>query len=229
MIAIADAACRVLTRQGWRLAQVADVAREAGVAAGTVYLYAADKPALRDLAIRAAARLPLPQGPMPADTAATLEAALACFALPRAQALLNGASPAEDGTLAAIVAEMHDLLAREARLILLLDRLSLEDPAIRDAWQSGMRLRGFGAFAAAVARLGEAGLARGDLDPALAARAVLEMLAWMAMRRRGDAQPPPGDEAAARAAAIALGVAALELPSTKSNTPRSIRSANALT
>lgn len=212
MAAIADAACRVLTRQGWRLAQVADVAREAGVAAGTVYLYAADKPALRDLALRAAAGLLLPDGPAPADTAATLDAALGRITLPLAEELLDGTTQPEDGTLAAIVAELHDLLAREARLILLLDRLSLEDPAIYTAWQAGMRVRGFNAFAGAVARLAEAGLARRDLDLALAARAVLEMLAWMAMRRRGDAVPPPGDAAAARATAVALGIAALSPP-----------------
>jgi AcrR family transcriptional regulator len=218
----------VLTRQGWRLAQVADVAREAGIAARTVYLYAADKPALRDLAIRAAARLPLPDGPALADTAATLDAALACFTLPLAQALLDGTALPKDGTLAAVVAELHDLLAREARLILLLDRLSLEDPIIHAAWQAGMRVQGFNAFAGALARLGEAGRARSDLDPALAARAVLEMLAWMAMRRRGDALPPPGDEAAARATAIALGIAALGPPSRRSGATKLLRSGDTL-
>src|SRR5512147_460823 len=79
LAAIADAAARVFTRQGFRLSQVADVAREAGVAAGTVYLYAADKTALLDLAIRAAARLGLPEdadGPVQADLPATLAEAL---------------------------------------------------------------------------------------------------------------------------------------------------------
>src|SRR5512147_2921310 len=78
LAAIADAAARIFTRQGFRLSQVAHVAGEASVAAGTVYLYAADKTALLDLAIRAAAGLRLAGGDVPAqaDLKATLADAL---------------------------------------------------------------------------------------------------------------------------------------------------------
>lgn len=61
----------------------------------------------------------------------------------------------------------------------------------------------------AIERLAEAGLARRDLDPALAARAVLEMLARMAMRRPHDPSPPPGDDNKARTTTLVLAEAAL--------------------
>jgi AcrR family transcriptional regulator len=208
---IAAAGCRVFTRQGWRLAQVADVAREAGVAAGTVYLYAADKEALLTLAIRAAARLPMPaEGALPARPALreALAEALSGFRLPALEALLAGGA-AGPGTLATLLAELHDLMARERRLILLLDRLSAELPEVAAAWGETVRAGALRAFTQGIGLLARQGLARADLDPEAAPRAVMEMLAWMAMRRAADPRPPACDEAAARVAALALAEAAL--------------------
>lgn len=209
LAAIAEAAARVFTRQGWRLTQVADVAREAGVAAGTLYLYAADKAALLDLAIRAAAgiRLPSGDGPVTGDLPAVLALALdPRLALPRSRAVAEGAVAA---TPREILAELYDLLAREARLILLLDRLGAEVPEIGAAYRQGLRAEALRRFTAAIRALARRGAVRATLDPDMAARAVLEMIAWMAMRRRGDAAPPPGDEALARETTLDLAEAAL--------------------
>ncbi|ROP84562.1 TetR family transcriptional regulator [Stella humosa] len=212
LAAVAEAAVRVFTRQGWRLAQVADVAAEAGVATGTIYLYAADKQALLDLAIRAAARLDLPGEaalPAGADMAATLRGALGQrLALPRLAAVADG-GPMGPETLARLLAEVYDLLARERRLVLLLDRLSPELPDMAETYGQAWRAPALGRFAAAIARLAAAGHARRDLDAEAASRAVIEMLAWMAMRRTHDPLPPAGDEAVARATALALAEAAL--------------------
>lgn len=202
---------RVFTRQGWRLSQVADVAREAGVAAGTVYLYAADKAALLDLAIRAAAglRLPAGDGPFQADLDASLAEALGPrVALTRIQAVAAG-DPNGAATLRDIVEELYDLLAREAPLILLLDRLGAEVPEIGAAYRAGLRARALQDFTAAIRQLARRGSVRGDLEPAIAARAVLEMIAWMAMRRPRDSAPPAGDEALARETTLRLAEAAL--------------------
>ncbi|WP_198375123.1 TetR/AcrR family transcriptional regulator [Neoroseomonas rubea] len=212
LAAIADAASRVFTRQGFRLSQVADVAREAGVAAGTVYLYAADKAALLDLAIRAAAGLGLPPGDAPAqaELEATLSDALGPrLALPRIAAVAAGDTSA--ATLRDILGELYDLLAREARLILLLDRLGAEVPQIGAAYGTGLRTRALQDFTRAIGQLAIRGDVRTDLEPGLAARAVLEMIAWMAMRRPGDSAPPAGDEALARETTLRLAEAALAL------------------
>jgi AcrR family transcriptional regulator len=212
LAAIADAAARVFTRQGFRLSPVADVAREAGVAAGTVYLYASDKAALLDLAVRAAAGLPLPEdgaAPVQSDLAATLAVALGPrLALPRIAAVAAGEAD-EAVAPRTLLAELYDLLAREARLILLLDRLGGEVPEIGDAYTAGLRDRALADFTAAIARLAGSRLVRSDLDPGMMARAVLEMLAWMAMRRLDDSAPPAGNEALARETALRLAEAAL--------------------
>lgn len=202
----------MFTRQGWRLAQVADIAATARVAAGTVYLYAADKPALVDLAIRAAARLELPgeaELPSRADLAATLRQALdARMALPRLQAVAEGGAIGPD-TLETLLAELYDLLARERRLVLLLDRLTPELAEVAEGYGRMLRAAAFARLTEAVARLAAAGHARRDLHAEAAPRAVLEMLAWMAMRRPGDPLPPACDDATARSTALALAVAGL--------------------
>ena len=209
--AIADAAAQVFTRQGWRLAQVADIAATAGVATGTIYLYAADKGALLGLAVCAAARLPMPADadlPAPALSATLLTTALERLSLPALQAFALGAPP-EPRTLRVVIEELFDLLARERRLVLLLDRLAAELPDIREAYGTTVRASGLAAFETAFRRLAEAGMARRDVDASAAARAVLEMIAWMAMRRPGDALPPACDEATARHAAIELALSAI--------------------
>lgn len=202
----------MFTRQGWRLAQVSDIAAAAGVAAGTVYLYAADKLALVDLAIRAAARVELPgEASLPArpDLPATLRQALATrLSLPRLQAIADGA-PLGPESLETLLAELYDLLSRERHLILLLDRLTPELAAVEQGYGQMLRGAAFARLTAAIARLAEAGHARRDLDREAAARAVLEMLAWMAMRRPGDPLPPACDDVTARRTALALAVAAL--------------------
>lgn len=211
LAAIAEAAARVFTRQGFRLSQVADVAREAGVAAGTVYLYAADKAALLDLAIRSAAGLQLSEngeGPIEANLSATLAEALGPrLALPRIA--VAAAGEADDVTLRALLEELYDLLAREAGLILLLDRLGSEVPEIGKAYTAGLRDRARADFTAAIEHLAARRMVRQDLDLRMAARAVLEMLAWMAMRRPRDSAPPAGDEVLARETTLRLGEAAL--------------------
>ncbi len=224
LAAIAEAAARVFTRQGFRLSQVADVAREAGVAAGTVYLYAADKAALLDLAIRSAAGLPLQEdgeGPIQPDLPATLSAAIGPrLALPRITAA--AASEADISvTPRALLEELYDLLAREARLILLLDRLGAEVPEIRRAYAAGLRDRARADFAAAVAHMAARGMLRQDLDTRIAARAVLEMVAWMAMRRPRDADASADEEALARETTLRLGEAALSAPTRRDATMQS--------
>src|SRR5579859_2188934 len=57
---IVEAAIAVFTRVGYRNAQVADIAKEAGVSAGTIYLYVEGKEALFWLALKKSAHEQLP-------------------------------------------------------------------------------------------------------------------------------------------------------------------------
>ena len=214
LAAIARAARHVLTANGLRLTQVAEVAGRAGLAAGTVYLYVAEKEALIELALLSAARFELPSGAEvqrydPRRLEETAAAAVAeRLVWPRLVAAL--AAPPEPGTLRAVLEETYDLLSRERLLIAFLDRCAAEVPTLGALYFEGVRHRFFCAFEALIRRLAEAGLVRRDLDLAAAARATLEMLVWMAMRRPGDPEPPACDEAAAREASLAFAVAGLE-------------------
>ncbi|GAB5467208.1 MAG: hypothetical protein Kilf2KO_02380 [Rhodospirillales bacterium] len=213
LIAIAEAARQVLTAQGPRLTQVADVAKTAGVAAGTVYVYVAEKEALIELALLTAARFDLPEGDRPVPFSAARLEAVASEALARRlrwpvlQEALGSPPTAE--TLRGLLAEAYDLLNRERLLIALLDRCARETAVLEALWFAGARHRFFDDFETALRRLAEAGLLRRDIDLAAAARATLEMLVWMAMRRTGDPEPPRCDEAEARRAAIALATGGL--------------------
>ena len=84
-----QAAITVFIRVGYRRAQMADIAREMGVAPGTLYLYVESKEALFDLALRHASGnelpvnadcLPLPT-PSPAEILARVRTEFSGFAL----------------------------------------------------------------------------------------------------------------------------------------------------
>lgn len=207
--AIAAAACHVLARNGPRLTQVADVARAAGVASGTVYLYAAEKDALTELALLYAARfdLPAPREPVRFSGARLKKTALRALEerlnWPILRAAIQDGAPTPD-TLAAILSEAYDLLAREHRLIALFDRCSSEIAILETLYIKGQRRAYLRDFEACLDRLAQAGFVRRDLDMAAASRAALEMMVWMAMRRTGDPDPPACDAAAARSASIGL-------------------------
>ncbi|WP_422365559.1 helix-turn-helix domain-containing protein [Pelagibius sp.] len=208
LAAIGAAARHVLTAQGPRLTQVADVAREAGVAAGTVYIYVAEKDALIELALLSAARCDLPPVSKPVRfNAARLrrvaESVIAKrFQWPALKAAVTETPTAQ--TLRDVLAETFDMLAREKLLIGLLDRCSREVTVLENLYIKGARHRFYVDFESCLRRLSTAGHLRGDLDLAAAARASLEMLVWMAMRRRGDPEPPSCDDIAARDTSISL-------------------------
>ncbi|MEM1048188.1 MAG: TetR family transcriptional regulator [Pseudomonadota bacterium] len=213
--AIAAASCTVLTAQGVRLTKVAHIAEAAGIAAGTVYLYASEKAVLVEMALRHAARMDLGAGVGSAalnpDTerfetvsAEAVDTRLVWPVLDRAAEEAPGAVGLET-----ILAEAYDLLAGERILIALLDKCAGEVPVWERLYAEGARRRYLTAFEAAIRRLAGAGLVRSDVDHAAGARAILEMLVWMAMRRPGDTLPPACDEAAAREASLALASAAL--------------------
>lgn len=211
--AIARAARHVLATNGPRLTQVADVARAAGVAAGTIYLYVAEKEALIELALLYAARFDLPDASKPVKfNAARLKRATVRALNERLDwPVLRGAlreRPRND-VLAAVLSETYDMLRREHQLIALLDKCSKENAILEQLYIKHRRHQFFQDFASCIARLAKAGHVRCDLDIAAASRAVIEMLVWMAMRRVGDPDPPHCEEVAARDASILLSIAGL--------------------
>ena len=203
--AIAEAALAAFTSYGFRQTQMADVARRLSMSAGNLYLYVEGKEALFELAMRCALDEELAQERLP--FAGLGRRRRAAFFRERivgaAQWPVLRAALAGRGELADVLGELFDAMAKRRRLIWLLDRCAWEIAELR------------GAFADEVKRAYIADLTRYVANnfaaeaAAAQARAVMEMVVWMAAHRHRDAMPPAVDEAAARSTTIALGVAAL--------------------
>jgi AcrR family transcriptional regulator len=217
LTAIAAAALAIFTRDGFAAAQVADIARTAGLSVGTLYLYADSKQALFELAVRTAApdadagsavdlsALPLRARGMEA-TAAVLDDAVRKYARwPVLKAALRASAPRDvDSEIAAIVGELFDLLSRGRAMIWLFDRCAWELPWLRDIYAERTREPYFGDLARYVRRRGKLPRRGGGTFPAAISRAVVETVAWMAMHHLRDPGTVRFDQAAARRACIAM-------------------------
>jgi AcrR family transcriptional regulator len=217
LAAIATAALEVFTCDGFSSAQVIDIAKKAGLSVGTLYLYADSKQALFELALQAAAPwvdvgrevdlATLPQRARGMDATAALldDAFRQRVHWPILKAALRGTAPHDvDAEIAAVVGELFDLLSRERSMIELLDRCAWELPQLRDVYVERARVPYFGDLARYVERRrGMPSDGRGE-HPAAIGRAVVEMVAWMAMHRTREKAALPFDADAARSACIAV-------------------------
>ena len=217
LTAIAAAALAVFTRDGFAAAQVADIAREAGLSVGTLYLYADGKQALFELALRVAAlepdpgrnvdvaALPLRARGMEA-TALVLDDVIGQRARwPVLKAAVRAGAPRDvDTEIAAIVGELFDLLSGAGAVIWLFDRCAWELPWMRDIYLDRMRAPYFGDLARYVKRRRKLGHFDSGKQAAAVSRAVVEMVAWMAMHHARDPGTVQFDAAAARRACVAI-------------------------
>lgn len=210
---IVEGAGRVFASRGYRRTQMADVARELGVAPGTLYNYVESKEALFDLCLQRAfladppplpERLPVPT-PDPELVAQHVRERLArAGGTPRLIEALRRSEVADPAAeLRDLVHELYAFLAENADGIRLLERSAADRPDLAaiyfrrarggliERWRRYLEVRT------------QAGLFRPVPDLATAARLVIESVAWFAWHRRGDPEPGPYDDASA-AATIAL-------------------------
>jgi AcrR family transcriptional regulator len=211
---LVDAATRVLIAQGYRRTQMADVAREMGVAKGTIYLYVESKEALLDVALRHAdveGPVPLPQKlpvptPPPGATLAMVERRVAAAAqLPELDAALArrrvGDVAAE---FEAILRELYRLLWRNRLGIKLLDRCSADHPELGGLWYKTGREGMLGLLTRYIEDRVRRGRMRRPPDQGVAARQVLETLVFWAVHRPWDPAPQVYDEAAVEDTLVTL-------------------------
>lgn len=209
---IVDAALEVFLEQGYRRAHMADIARVAAVSPGLIYSYAEGKEALFALVLQRELgadirETPLPfPNPDPATVDALVRGALRDVSkIPTLEAAAEIDRPADPrAELAAIVGEHYDRVARYRRVIKLVERSALDGPELADRFY----VRGRRPF---VRRLGDhlaRRIASGDLapvpDPEVAARYVIENVAWFANHRHGDRDGRSISDAIARATVIEL-------------------------
>jgi AcrR family transcriptional regulator len=193
---LTEAAIRVFSALGYRRAQTVDIAREAGVAPGTIYLYVESKEALFDLALRRAlqpdARLDFPTLPVPTPPAgATLdhvrEQLLRSRTLPVLAAALDRRAPADPrAELTAIIRELYASNERYSRAMDLISRSRADWPEIADVYYRELRRGLLQQLTQYLEQRTREGLLRPVPDLATAARLIVETIAWFARHRHGD-------------------------------------------
>ncbi|MDO8289032.1 MAG: helix-turn-helix domain-containing protein [Parvibaculum sp.] len=188
---IAEAATVCFSEAGFRRTQVADIARQMGVSAGTLYLYADSKGALFHLAVMHVTRQPLTDLALPV-TDPGIEATLRVLTdaisrrsyWPTLYAALASDKAPDLETLEAIGGEIYDTLTEERRTIWLLDACNLDIPELNTIYRRNVR----GTYLMDLAKYMERSV-RPDLSApqkSIALRAAVEIIAWAAMHRRRE-------------------------------------------
>lgn len=202
---ILEAAARVFMRLGYRGARIDLVAQEAGIAAGTVHLYAASKEALFDLVMRREFGAPIPntRGPYALESSATMIndawehlAHIAQFTKLDA-ALAQDVPTDPQDELRGIVHELYRWIATYWRGLRIVERCASEWPELHALFYQQLRRPQLARFATYLERRARQGLMRSTPNSATAARVVLEMIAFFAMHRHTapDSQDLNGDVA----------------------------------
>lgn len=205
--AVAEAALAAFSDQGYRLAQMSEIARRAGMSAGTLYLYVEGKEALLRVAfLHAAAALDLALGlPIRAESLdsvlATIEQTMAGQQpWPRLAEALRAPVPDAAPEVAGIADELFDVLHRERRVITLLSRCSRDLPALAAVYDRSLMRPYIGDLMAYLAAGAAAGRLRPIANAEATARGIIELASWMAMHRMRSASPPRISDAEARQA-----------------------------
>jgi AcrR family transcriptional regulator len=190
--AILESATRTFIARSYRQARMSEVARDAGVAPGTLYLYFETKEALFYTVLRRAflgdrfeppGELPVP-GPGPG---AILDFVRRRFAEEwHLEALREPAAEPEGGIrreLRGVVTELYDKVERYRFAVRVIERSALTWPELFDLHFKTMRRGVLGDLGRYLERRIWEGHLRPVPDVPTAARVVLETVAWFAMHR----------------------------------------------
>lgn len=190
------AATRVFSTVGYRRAQMADVARELGVSAGTLYLYAESKEALFDLVLRhgldggsppADLALPVPTPPAGATLAFLRGRIDQAARWPILDAALRRRAPADvAGELSAVLGELATSMRSHRWGLIVLARSALDWPELALVFLGELRARVLANLEAYLRRRARGGQLRDLPDPAVAAVFINETLAFWMLHRLGD-------------------------------------------
>jgi len=216
---LVEAATAVFLDQGYRRAQIADVAARMGLSKGSVYTYVESKEALFDCVLRFAdrsERIDLPDT-LPVATPrpdATLEIVKRRLAeegtLPSLTAALSRARVSDARSeLETVLDELYEALARHRTVIKLLDRCAADYPELAKVWYGAGREGALSLLSRYLDERARRGRLRRFENSAVAARIVLETLVFWAVHRHWDPSPQEVDEASAKRAALAFLTSAL--------------------
>jgi AcrR family transcriptional regulator len=217
LVSIAVAATEVFGRRGYRGTRTADVAASAGMSAGLLFTYVESKEALFHLVFLHGLGL-LPEEPavLPLSTAglgetfALLERGLAEWPWPRLWAALAQDEPADvSQELRGIIEERYDLIERYWPLLAVIHRCAAEMPELEALWFDKARASFHAELGQYLDRRMTKGRLRAMPDAAVAARVVIESVAWFAFHRHQNRDSARYDDQTARRTVIEFACAAL--------------------
>ena len=212
-------ATAVFIEQGYKGAQMEDVAHALRVAKGTLYVYVESKDALFDLVVRCAdreemfaevPRLPVPTPKRGATIAYVRQRLAENQTLPTLAAALartRGAAPR--GEFQKIVRELYDAVERNRYGLKLLDRTAQDQPELAALWFEGARGGLLAALTEYLKREIRRGVMKEVADVSVAARFIIETVVFWGVHRYWDPHPQVVDDIAARETAVRLIVNAL--------------------
>jgi AcrR family transcriptional regulator len=191
---IADAAVSVFTERGYRPSGISDVAAALGLSHGAVYTYAESKQALLYLALLRAldpAALDALEPPVKAPGPEGIVELLDAWATRQADFdLLGDADGDEAADLGGIVDELYGFIAGNRVTLTLFGRCAADLPELAQWYFIERRRRMLALLVAFLSRRIEAGRMRPVPDVEVAARFIVETIAWFAMHRHGDPDAP---------------------------------------
>ncbi len=198
-----ESATRVFIAEGYRRAQMADVAAEMGVAKGTPYLYVESKEALFEAVLLDAGgqiadlselELPLTARP-PEALVATLSDALERSAVPpalrRAAERKRVADPRAE--LETVVRELYQLAGSNRTVIKLIDRCASDWPGLAETFYRKGRLEQLAWLERYLSRRIASRQLRAVPQPSVAARFLIETITTWAVHIHWDPAPQPID------------------------------------
>ena len=216
---IVTGAGRAFGRLGFKRTQMTDIAKEAGVALGTLYGYSASKEALFELALLRAMGVPAPELRRLAAPGGAFERSVLDIVRERIVereltpildgALETGAPDSIEDEVRAIAGELYDLLDAMGPAIRMLDRSTNEWPELERLFVEHMRAPCVERLARYIELRGRTGVLPAHDAPAVAARLVVETCAWMAMHRRFTSGGPVTDDATAHECCVRFVAGAL--------------------
>ena len=195
LVDVVRAAQVVFSERGFRRTQMADVARELGVSAGNLYNYVESKDVLFELTLRLALDGELGDlaGALPVRAAGReppagwlrrrLDFVTDFPVIEAAFERSEVADPAAE--LGAVVLELHDVLDRVRPVVETLERSVADVPELAAVFLP-VRRELFARMERYVESRARAGALRAVADPAAAARLVVELAFWAAVRRPRD-------------------------------------------
>jgi AcrR family transcriptional regulator len=209
---IVDAALRTFTAVGYRRARMSDVAAAAGVSPGLLYSYATGKEALFALVVQResgvdidALELPI-VSPAPKHLTALLRQGFANLAeIPALTLAEKVDAPSDiDAEVAAVVGEHFDGVFAHRTLLRLVERCAIDWPALATSHYEKGRRPHVDRLARYMTRRRDAGYLAAIDNVDIAARFVIETVAWFANHRFGDHDGAGLDDDAVRTEVVAL-------------------------